>query len=144
MKPSLSTVLSLACVGVNLMIASNQYLMLKRFRDQNGTVPPEIVTKVVDGRYPFLNTVTVLRAVGYEGSQIADCFSNSIRNKSYVVQSGDQYYVLYSPHLQDLEVGAKVQAWFAWTNITTVAAEGKLQFISPVELISATGVKQKS
>lgn len=142
----LTNIISIVSLALNVGLTS--YTATKLYQAshrQPGTttsvLPPQIEVRIADGKEPFIDTVTVCREVSFGGDQIAARFVSSIRGKSYVVQSTDRYYILYSPHLQQLLPGAKVSGWFVWTLCTSDQAEGKLPFMVPIELISAMETK---
>ncbi len=135
---NLPTVASL-CVNLAMLVAIYR---LNATVSQIGqyTLPPRIETKVVDGKEPFLETFTVLRVQDgrWGGRMIAANFANTVRGQGYVVQMNNRYLMMYSPHLQDLKPGAQIEAWFVYANVSDDVAEGKLEFITPIELIKRT------
>ncbi len=136
MKLTPSNILSIASILINVGVTIYVVQTLRLMR-ANGGPPPEIEVRTVNARDPFLDTVTVVRETVFGGDQVSATFVSSIRGKGYIVQSNNTFYMLYSPHLQQLATGTKVSAWFSWVNVTSTQSEGKLQLISPIELVSA-------
>jgi hypothetical protein len=130
----------LTFVSLGVSLTTNIYVWNK-FRNvprDSSAVYTQVETRTVDGKRPFLSTFTVIRELNYGGDQIAGDFTNSIRGPSYLSSEGDQYSVVYSPHLQNLKPGTKVKGWFMRLDIVTNGLpEGKIGFVVPVELISA-------
>lgn len=135
MRPTLPNILAVLSLVVNLTMTCAIYRAFSRLSGQ--AMPPEIEVRTVNAVHPFLDTVTVVREVGYAGNRTSSSFASSIRDKSYVVRANDTCYVLYSQHLQSLTPGTKMAGWFTFVGVSdSTQPEGKLQFISPVEMIS--------
>jgi len=133
--PPITPIITICCQVALLAVVWRLNTTVSRIGEF--TLPPQIETKVIDGRTPFLHTFTVLRveSKGWSGTPIAEGFNNAVRGFGYVVQIDNRYLMLYSPHLQDLKPGAKIKAWFVYVSICDTVAEGKLEFVTPIELI---------
>jgi hypothetical protein len=131
-------VVTFASLSISLATSIHVWLKFRNVPRDSSAVYTQVETRTVDGKRPFLSTFTVVRELNFSGDQIAEGFNNSIRGPSYLSSEGDQFSVVYSPHLQNLKPGTKVKGWFMRLDIVANnLPEGKIGFVVPVELISA-------
>jgi hypothetical protein len=136
--------LTFASLTISLATSAHVWFKFRNVPRDSNAVYTQVETRIADGKRPFLSTFTVIRELNFGGDQIAEGFSNSIRGTSYLSSEGDQYSVLYSPHLQNLKPRTKVKGWFIRLDVVANnLPEGKVGFVIPVELISADWQEEK-
>jgi hypothetical protein len=133
------------CIASVLFNAGAVAFVYKRLHDNlpPATNQPEV--KVINGKEPVLTTVRVISEYSYGGSQISSSFTQSIRDKSYLVECEGRRHMLYSTYLQSLPKQTVIRGWFLHLPIHDSTIEGNPTFMVPLEAIAIempqTGLK---